>query len=68
MITIEDFEAEPSRWIYLVNGTITYDSRLENLFLGDLKLLFACIEDHTGDEEINYYEAIKDYNKSVKSA
>lgn len=63
-ITINDFEWNPSQYVWLNNGQLTIDSMFNKYFLGNKNLLLACIEDNMTDTEINYYEAINDYRES----
>ena len=64
IITIDDFEINPSQYIWVNNGTIVIDSIFDRLFLGNIKLLLSCIEDNMTDDEIDYFGAIEDYKKS----
>lgn len=76
MITMEMFEKEPSKYVWLNSGKIVYDSIFAKEFDGDLKLLLDCIEDNIVEginnpdmiytERINYYQVIKDYHKENK--
>lgn len=64
MITIEDFEVNPSHYVWVNKGVLVIDSMFDKFFLGNKKLLLACIEDNMTDSEINYYSAVEDYKKS----
>lgn len=65
MITIDDFESNPSNYVWVQNGTMVIDSRFDEFFLGNKELLLACLEDNMTDDEIDYNEAIADYKKSL---
>ena len=63
MITIKDFEKSPSEYVWMNNkGQIVIGSKFDREFMGNKKLLLACLEDHINhDYTINYYDAIHDY-------
>lgn len=65
MITIEDFEVNPSNYVWVRNGTVVIDSWFDEFFMGNKKLLLTCIEDNMTDDKINYNEAVSDYKKSL---
>ena len=64
MIDIEQFAADPSRYIYGDDCRITVDSIFDGEFNGDLKLLLTCCEDNVTSEGINYYQTVEDYKHS----
>jgi len=64
-MTIQDFEADPSKYIWGDDCRITVDSIFEREFNGDLKLLLTCCEDNATFDEINYYQAVDDYKNSL---
>lgn len=68
MITIIDFIEEPGKYIWGDDCRLVTDSRFAEEFDGNLGLLEDCCSDNANPDGINYYKAIKDYNKSVKSA
>ncbi|MEW6096242.1 MAG: hypothetical protein AB1567_06925 [bacterium] len=66
MLSLKDFEDNPSHYIYLRPGQIVYESLFEKNFNGNLKLLLDSIEDNIfideeGEEKIDYDNAIRDY-------
>ena len=61
MITIKDFEDNPSNYIYGNDLTLHIDSIFEKEFNGNLDLLCDCCADNATCDGINYYEAIRDY-------
>lgn len=65
MITIDDFEMNPSNYIWLQNGVIVVDSQFDKFFIGNKELLLTCLEDNIRDDEICYNDAIADYKKSL---
>ena len=65
MMTIQDFENDPSHYIWGDDCRITVDSFFEKKFDGDLKLLLDCCEDNRMFDEINYYQAVEDYKRRL---
>jgi hypothetical protein len=69
MITIKDFEENPSQYAWVNNKSqLVIDSIFNREFTGNIDLLLACVEDHMTDTEINYVEAIKDYHETMAEA
>ena len=64
MITISQFSADPSHYIWGDDCCITVDSIFDGEFDGDLNLLIRCCEDNVTSEGINYYQAVEDYKQS----
>jgi hypothetical protein len=62
MITIKEFEDNPSRYIWGNDCKIHIDSIFSEEFAGNLNLLVTCCEDKATPDGINYYQAVKDYN------
>ena len=65
-MTLKDFEDEPSRYIWMRDGKIVYDSIFKKEFEGNLNLLLSCIEDNIYEDDcnINYHQAVMDYKVS----
>lgn len=61
MITIKNFEDDPSHYIYGDDCRLTVDSMFEREFAGNLQLLVDCCADNARPDGINYYKAIRDY-------
>lgn len=66
VITIENFECEPSHYVWMNKGTLVIDSIFQRSFLGNLNLLMSCLEDHADDESIEYYDAIEEYKAEYR--
>jgi len=64
MLTIKDFEDNPSNYIWGDDVTLHIDSIFNSAFDGNINLLVACCEDNAMPDGINYYEAVRDYEKS----
>jgi hypothetical protein len=63
MITINDFEGDPSNYIWGDDCQLHIDSIFQKEFDGNLNLLIACCEDNATPEGVNYCEAIKQFRK-----
>jgi len=65
-MTLKDFEDEPSRYIWMRDGKIVYDSIFKKEFEGNLNLLLSCIEDNIYEDDcnINYHQSVMDYKAS----
>ena len=65
MINIEQFAADPSKYVWGDDCRITVDSVFEREFDGDLELLLDCCEDNVTSKGINYHQAVEDYKRSL---
>jgi len=65
MIDIEQFFADPSKYVWGNDCKINVDSIFASGFNGDLKLLLTCCEDNATFDEINYHQAVADYKRSL---